>query len=408
MIRLPSFRTSLQMLLASAALLIFTFSAFAQRKEPTLRWTFKARGILVAAPVTDGRHVFIGSYDSSFYGLDPATGKADWKYKTNGPIGSTACLGDGKIYFFSGDGALYCLNALTGKRLWSFKTLSGALPDRRYDWPDYYQSSPVLDNGFVYFGGGDGRIYAVNAATGALKWSFATGDVVHTRPALANGKVVAGSFDGGLYCINQETGAMIWRFKTTGHRYFPRGEINGNPLIHNGKIFFGARDYNLYAVDLESGYCHWLRSFQKGWALSVTPNDSVIYVGTSDDRLLLALDEETGNARWERNLGFNIFGGMAIDGQSGYIGTLMGKLFCVDLRTGGIEWTFRTDGYKKYAGKYFQEDDRFFVANIGALLPNGNAMLKMYEQLGAVFSQPLELGGKILFASNDGTLYCLE
>ncbi|HEX8041429.1 MAG TPA: hypothetical protein VF490_19915 [Chryseosolibacter sp.] len=80
----------------------------------------------------------------------------------------------------------------------------------------------------------------------------------------------------------------------------------------------------------------------------------------------------------------------------------------MDLRTGGIEWTFRTDGYKMYARKYFQEDDRLFVANIGALIPNGSAMLKMYAQLRAVFSQPVLLGRKILFASNDGTLYCLE
>jgi outer membrane protein assembly factor BamB len=133
-----------------------------------------------------------------------------------------------------------------------------------------------------------------------------------------------------------------------------------------------------------------------------------VYVGTSDDRLLLALDEETGNVRWRRNLGFNIFGGMTIVNNTGYTGTLMGKLFAIDLSTGNVTKTFNTNGYEKYKRKYFQKDDNLFVENIGQLLPNGDAILKMYEELGAVFSQPVVAGTKIVFAANDGTIYCID
>ena len=210
-----------------------------------------------------------------------------------------------------------------------------------------------------------------------------------------------------MYCLDKVTGSLVWRFKTTGHRYFPRGEINGSPVIHRGKVVFGARDYNLYALDLEAGYCHWIKTFPQGWALPVTTNDSVLYVGTSDDRVLMALDEETGQIRWKTNLGFNNFAAVAISNNHGYTGTLNGKLFCVELNAGDIRWTFLTDGYREFRSRYFQNNDDRFVDNIGDLLPNGDAILMMYERLGAIFSTPIVIGDKLVFASNDGTVYCL-
>jgi outer membrane protein assembly factor BamB len=396
---------------ATAVLLLISLahSAISQTAtEFTMRWKFQTKAPIVSAPLSDGNNIFIGSYDSTFYNLDATSGKSNWQFKSGGQIGSTAAMMNDRIYFFSSDSRLYCLQKTDGKLIWSFKAFSGALPDRRYDWPDYFQSSPTVHDGVVYFGAGDGRIYAVNADTGLLKWHYQTGEVVHTKPAIHKKKLVAGSFDGYMYCLNTENGQLNWRFKTTGQRYFPRGEINGNPVIHNQKVFFGARDYNLYALDLEAGYCHWLKTFQNGWALPITPNDSVLYVGTSDDRLLMAIDEETGIIRWRKSLGFNIFGSMAIVNNIGYTGTLMGKLFAIDLSTGDVTRKFNTEGYEKHKGKYFQKDDNFFVENIGQLLPNGNAILKMYEELGAVFSQPVVAGKKIIFAANDGTIYCIE
>lgn len=384
------------------------YGATAQSPAPAPLWKFKTKGVIVSAPLHLGANIFIGSYDSSFYSLDANTGKVNWRFKTGGQIGSTAAILDERIYFFSSDGKLYCLDNARGTMLWHFKTFAGALPDRRYDWPDYYQSSPSISDGNVYFGAGDGRVYALDASTGKVLWSYQTGDVVHTKPAISGEKLVVGSFDGHMYCINRESGTLLWRFKTTGHRYFPRGEINGNPVILHKKVFFGARDYNLYAVDLEAGYCHWIKTFPSGWALPVTPNDTVLYVGTSDDRLLLAVSEESGQIQWRKNLGFNNFAAMTLHGKSGYTGTLNGKLFCIDLNTGDIRWTFLTEGYKKHRGRYFQEDDNLFVENIGRLLPDGQAILKMYQDLGAIFSQPVITDGKLIFASADGVVYCLK
>src|SRR6202035_6079362 len=87
---------------------------------------------------------------------------------------------------------------------------------------DVYLSSRAVWHGAVYFGSGDGYVYALNATSGALVWQFKTGDIVHASPAIADGNVFIGSWDSYMYALDASTGAERWRFKT--------GE---GPDIHN-------------------------------------------------------------------------------------------------------------------------------------------------------------------------------
>jgi outer membrane protein assembly factor BamB len=53
----------------------------------------------------------------------------------------------------------------------------------------------------VYFGSGDGRLYALDARTGQEKWRFKTDGGVNSSPAVAGGVVYFGSTDGYLYAV---------------------------------------------------------------------------------------------------------------------------------------------------------------------------------------------------------------
>ena len=81
---------------------------------------------------------------------------------------------------------------------------------------DVFLSSPAIANGIVYVGSGDQHVYALDAATGALRWSFATGDVVHASPAIADGVVYVGSWDRNVYALDAATGRERWKY-TTGN-----------------------------------------------------------------------------------------------------------------------------------------------------------------------------------------------
>ena len=69
-------------------------------------------------------------------------------------------------------------------------------------------SSPAVANGVVYFGWQDDSVYALNASTGALLWSYTTGGYV-IRPIVANGVVYVGSTDGNVYAFGLIGGSQI-------------------------------------------------------------------------------------------------------------------------------------------------------------------------------------------------------
>ena len=70
-----------------------------------------------------------------------------------------------------------------------------------------------MANGVVYVGSADCNVYALNASTGALLWSYTTGGRVFSSPAVANGVVYVIGWDtSNLYALNASTGALLWSY----------------------------------------------------------------------------------------------------------------------------------------------------------------------------------------------------
>lgn len=65
-----------------------------------------------------------------------------------------------------------------------------------------YFSSPAVANGILYIGSTDGKAYALDAATGGILWTYATGHEITRSPAVAGGLVYIGSDDGNLYAFS--------------------------------------------------------------------------------------------------------------------------------------------------------------------------------------------------------------
>jgi outer membrane protein assembly factor BamB len=75
-------------------------------------------------------------------------------------------------------------------------------------------SSPVVSNQVIYLGGVDGRVIAVNAGDGTLKWAFpdptsnaAPLGAIYATPTISNGMLYVGSADHKLYALEAATGA---------------------------------------------------------------------------------------------------------------------------------------------------------------------------------------------------------
>ncbi|MGH7154321.1 MAG: PQQ-binding-like beta-propeller repeat protein, partial [Acetobacteraceae bacterium] len=77
------------------------------------------------------------------------------------------------------------------------------------------ETSPIVYNGTMYVTSAHDHIYALDAATGKLKWEFKDNPHVISFAAnrgigLLNGNVYIGTLDGHLIALNAETGQKVW------------------------------------------------------------------------------------------------------------------------------------------------------------------------------------------------------
>ena len=77
--------------------------------------------------------------------------------------------------------------------------------------------------------GSETKLYALNASTGALLWSYASGGRVLARRGERGGLFRAA--DGNLYALNASTGAKLWSYAArSGHT---------SPAVANGVVYVG-------------------------------------------------------------------------------------------------------------------------------------------------------------------------
>src|SRR5271156_3437843 len=122
------------------------------------------------------------------YAVDAATGRELWRYdpKANYLAARNPCcdlvnrgvaVWKGKVYVASVDGRLHALNAATGKKIWETDTITDhALPYSSTGAPQIAGSMVVIGNSGADMGhtAVRGYVAAYDLETGALKWRFYT------------------------------------------------------------------------------------------------------------------------------------------------------------------------------------------------------------------------------------------
>ncbi len=400
------------------------FATQGPREFHRVKWTFPTGARVVSSPVTDGSAIYFGSDDGNIYAVDATSGKQRWQHTTGGPVSSSASVVDGTLYIVSYDGKLYALDSRTGSTKWKFATagekhfegkgMHGMQPRNQTiaDPFDIYLSSPLVAKGIVYFGSGDNNFYAVDAASGELRWKFATGDVVHASPAYADGVVYFGSWDSNFYALDALTGKEKWRLHT-GEDAVMHNQVGfqSSPAVINGVVYTGCRDSNLYAIDAASGKEKWHVSTGASWVITspAVANGKVIFA-TSDSSKYEIADADTGKLIVDEQGKAYVFSSPAIAGDVVFIGVLNGTLEARDFSSGKLLWEFQTDASKRDLGWPLTAERKFNAPMLYTSNWEGPTMAAFERQLsvGAIFSSPLVAGEAVYFGSTDGNVYALE
>ncbi len=393
--------------------------------EGVKKWQFHTDGYVFSTPAVVDGVAYFGSSDGNLYAVESGAGTQKWKFATGSRVNASPAVADGRVYFSSYDGFFYAVDAKTGQLRWKFQTrgerrfagkhLHGSLPaaETMPDPWDFYLSSPGVWKGRVYFGSGDGNVYALDSSSGALRWKFKTGDVVHASPALSDGVVFIGSWDGFFYAIDAETGKEKWRFKT-GEDEDTHNQvgIQSSAAVADGTVYFGCRDSNLYALDASTGKQRWVYNTKYSWVIgSPAVDDGKVYFATSDTALFHAVDAKTGVSIFSLDLkGWPLFSSPTVAGNMVYIGSMAGKLFVIDLKKQTIAWAFQTDASRAKLAAYSKPDGGTNYDLLFGRAFYDEAVVGVSEMLslGSIMSSPVVTEEGIYLGSTDGNLYLIE
>jgi len=231
----------------------------------------------------------------------------------------------------------------------------------------------VVDTDTLYFGGSRGSMYALDPATGEVRWTteIVAEGTVGTAPTVVDGTAYVsdgGYLENRIHAIDVTTGEILWNREYGNRR-------TATPNEYEDTLYFGNFEQELYAVETDGGTEQWTRER----LVRLTPMPAVdnrgVYVSFYDPLYpggVLAFDRLTGAPLWQfreapvrtgtprddtakRPTGSSTdsvarFGqetpqfqpAVALDEDTVYFASTTGTLFAVDKAEGTERWAIET------------------------------------------------------------------
>ncbi len=305
------------------------------------RWQTRLNGQIFASPVVADGIAYIGTTGGVFNAVSTSDGAIVWTFSAGRPMYGAARVTDDAVYFTCDNGYLFKLERATGKELWRYDLGDGRVSriighPQVYDW-DWHGPRPLVADGVVYVGSGDGSMHAVEATTGARRWRAETGGKVRGGAALDGDRVIVGSADKFVYAFDRASGRGLWKHDT-------EAEVEDEPVVADGRVYIGNRGIGLIAIDAAKGERLWQTTFWGSWLESTaTIVDGVLYIGSSDLGRVSAIDPKDGRVIWRTDVFGWTFGTPLVTADRVYAGAAGGTPyfiphaagFCVMDRTTG-------------------------------------------------------------------------
>ncbi|NQT17414.1 MAG: PQQ-binding-like beta-propeller repeat protein, partial [Planctomycetes bacterium] len=289
---------------------------------------------------------------------------------------------------------------------------------RRMHFDDVFQV--VAADGAVYFGSSvDNKVYSLDAATGAVRWTCFTGGPIRLAPTVAGGRVFVGSDDGHAYCLDASDGSIVWQRRAApeDRRVLGHGKMislwpsRTGVLVDDGVAYFGAGIFPgegvfLHAVDAADGSQIWLSD-----GCGEPPQSRVSpqgYLLASKTRLFApmgrvspaAFDRGSGRLLHETYFGHHVGGAYALlAGDEIYTGTE--EIAAYNSETQAVVANFAGQ-------KMVVSGETAYLAGPQQLVALDRKTRSPRWKTDCPCNQELILAGKLLFAGGDGKVVAVD
>ena len=165
-----------------------------------------------------------------------------------GPATRSAPLAAGGLVYAGGHFKVTALDADTGAVRWSLDTpgpVDHALTIANLADDGTAGRSNAGAN-LVYLGQTDHRMLALNGATGAVVWQFKAHLPIAAAALVDGGIAYITSAGNIIYALDARTGELLWRHKI-------RGNVKTTPALRDGRLYAADDEGNLYFIDADNG-----------------------------------------------------------------------------------------------------------------------------------------------------------
>ncbi|GAO09520.1 PQQ-binding-like beta-propeller repeat protein [Streptomyces lydicamycinicus] len=299
------------------------------------RRKFKTRDVAWAMAVADGR--IHASDGPSLYALDADDGTERWRLNTDGWVYALK-VDRGTVVTSTRGGGVQAWEAANGELLWE---TGGVQTDF-----ETAEAGPVVHEGTVFVWA-DARLKALEARTGAERWSYPVGD------AAACGGVpmrLLPASDGAVYvvagtrvlAIDIARGDVRWHFEAPAVFLSPPAFAPG-PAVTGGGVYLADYLGTVYALDPADGRDRWRIATEARQSTEpVLVAHGAVHLGSG--KALYTLDAVTGTPRWRFQAGAEVIGAPVVAEGRVHFGSADHCLYTLDAMGGQLRWKLETGG----------------------------------------------------------------
>jgi len=352
--------------------------------------------------------------------------------------------------------SLVCVGTRDGERKW------------KHYMGEFY-SEPLLAEDKVFAGNCEGVFKCLEAATGKVLWTSATGSPINTKATLAGNKIIVSNQSGQVMAFDANSGKQLWKtLLPTEERAF---QLFSKAVVKDGAVYFGSADKNLYSLNMETGQKkwnleldNWVRSAPiftedklivatcggTAYGIEINSNSPNIaweekasshgiyadlrqYQGgvylSSSDLFLIKINPDNGKVQWKTSIfesvideeGNRTLADLVGGGPDYQAGTTIANgiayfgsprfVYAVDIEKGKEVWKFETRG--QICGAPAVDNGKVFFGQQGGTsqfycvdAKTGELLWK--KDLGWIWASPNVKDGKVYMAAVAGTFYCAD
>ncbi len=291
------------------------------------------------APVVDGRRFYFADVGGRVLAVERRHGRLLWRVTLRPDreagggerVELTGGLGEraGVLLMGSREGEVFGLARKDGTRLWRGRVSSEVL------------APPVSDGRVVVVHVNDGRIFALDGATGERLWVYESSVPAlslrgTSTPLIDSRRLIVGLANGKVLALSLKDGKVIWEATVA----VPQGrselerivDVDGDPLLRDGVIYAAAYHGRVVALSAATGRVLWSRDISTAHTMALDAGH--LYV-SDEDGTLWALEPRGGAVLWKQD---------ALQGRGLTAPALDGEIPVVGDNSGYLHWLSPRDG----------------------------------------------------------------